>query len=147
MYRSDRASYVYLMFGPEGKYPNRLEPQTLSTLKESMWKGINEWLAPAGPFQTFMSSQGAKYDLFPLKWGHMWGNENHEVRRKPPTYLALSILASDPVYASRQIGGKTVAQWLPIMQAHVKDIIREPPSMGYGRSRALPIPSSPTNSC
>ena len=120
------ASYVYLMFGPEGKYPNRLEPQTLSTLKEHMWKEINTWLDPAGPFQTQMSSEkGAKYDIFPLQWGRMRGNENHEVRRKPPIYLALSILASDPAYASRQIGGKTVAQWLPIMQAHVKDIIRQ----------------------
>jgi hypothetical protein len=119
-------SYLYLMFGREGKYPNRLEPQTLTVLKERLWKEINYWLDPAGPFQTQASSEnGTKYDLFPLKWGRMWGNENMEVRRKLPTYLALYILAADPAYANREIGGKTIAQWLPIMQAHVKDIIRE----------------------
>ena len=80
------ASYVYLMFGPEGKYPNRLEPQTLSALKEHMWKEINTWLDPAGEFQTMASAaQGAKYDIFPLKWGRMWATRTTRfgVSRRP----------------------------------------------------------------
>ncbi len=131
---SDEATQWYGYFGPGGKFPDRLEPETISLLKKTMWQWAHIWLDPEGstedPKGAFQKNaakyqDGKPYDLLPFDWSKMWGNENHEIRYKLPMYLALDALRKDPAYAKRSIGGKTVGEWYAIFKPHIIDILRD----------------------
>lgn len=131
---ADWSTTWYCYFGPGGKFPDRLETETSVLLKEKMWGFANYWLNPAGipekPDGSFVQNMtkyqnGKPYELLPLDWSKMWGNENHEIRYKPPMYLALDVLRKDPAYAKRSIDGKTVEEWFAILKPHLIDMLRD----------------------
>ncbi|MCE9606139.1 MAG: hypothetical protein K8U03_14680 [Planctomycetia bacterium] len=131
---ADVSTGWYCYFGPGGKFPDRLEPETIALLKETMWRFANYWLnpegsseGPKGSFAQNMSKyqDGKPYELLPLDWSKMWGNENHEIRYKPPMYLALDVLRKDPAYANRRIDGKTIEEWFAIIKPHLIDMLRD----------------------
>jgi len=66
-----------------------------------------------------------KYEILPLKWGRMWGTENHDVRRKPWVYFALSALRKDPAYAGKSIGGHTVEEWFGLLGDFMKQYVED----------------------
>lgn len=124
----------YCYFGPGGKFPDRLQPETIALLKETMWRWANYWLnpegaseGPKGSFAQNMSKyqDGKPYELLPLDWTKMWGNENHEIRYKPPMYLVLDALRHDPNFATKSIDGKTVEEWFTIFKPHLIDMLRD----------------------
>jgi hypothetical protein len=117
---------LLVMFGKHGKYPGRLEADVETNLKKSAWNTMNEYLSPESAWQARMSEFGGKkYEIFPLEWGRMWGTENHDVRRKPWVYFALSALIKDPEYASKSLGGHTVEQWFDLMNNFMKRYMKE----------------------
>ena len=131
---SDGTTEWYYYFGPGGKFPDRLEPETIALLKKTMWQWAHIWLShegsaedPKGSFQQNMEKyqNGKPYELLPLDWSKMWGNENHEIRYKLPMYLVLDVLRKDPAYAKRSIGGKTVEAWFAIFKPHLIDMLRD----------------------
>ena len=114
------------MFGRDGKYPGRLEADVESKLKVVAWKTVCEYLDPDGAWNKRMSEWiERKYEILPLKWGRMWGTENHDVRRKPWVYFALSALRKDPAYAGKSIGGHTVEEWFGLMGDFMKQYVED----------------------
>lgn len=136
---SDGTTEWYYYFGPGGKFPDRLEPETISLLKETMWQWAHIWLDPQGSdkdpkgsFQQNMAKyqDGKPYELLPLDWSKMWGNENHEIRYKLPMYLVLEVLRKDPAYANRRIDGKTIEEWFAIFKPHLIEMLRDRVMLG-----------------
>jgi hypothetical protein len=113
---ADCSTAWYCYFGPGGRFPDRLEPQTIGLLKETMWRFANSWLSP---------QERKPYEILPLDWSKMWGNENHEIRYKPPMYLVLDVLCRDPAYANKKMGGMTVTEWFTIFKPHLNDMLRD----------------------
>ena len=54
---ADCSTAWYCYFGPGGKFADRLEPQTIGLLKETMWRFANSWLSP---------QEGKPYEMLPL---------------------------------------------------------------------------------
>lgn len=131
----DASTMWYCYFGPGGKFPDRLEPETIALLKETMWHWAQYWLDPEGAsegmkgsFQRDMAKKlgGKPYELLPLDWSTPWsGNENIEIRYKLPHYLVLDALRKDPAYAKRRLGNKTVEEWFAIFKPHIIDLLRD----------------------
>ncbi len=119
----DASTPWYCYFGPGGKFPDRLEPETIAFLKETMWHWAQKWLDPEGAFQKGMAERGGK--LLPLDWSKPWSNENIDIRYKLPLYLVLDALRKDPAYAKKSMGGKTVEEWYAIFKLHLIDTLRD----------------------
>ncbi len=115
------------LFGHDGKYPGRLEPDVEAVLKEKAWQFVCDHLDPDGVFQRNQSTylDGRKYETFPLTWGRMWGTENHDVRRKPWVYFALSALRKDPAYADKKVDNRSVEQWFGLMNNYMKQYLQD----------------------
>lgn len=130
----DSSTTWYCYFGPGGKFPDRLEPETIAFLKETMWHWAQYWLDPEGSseglkgsFQQNMAKNmgGKPFELLPLDWSRPWSNENIEIRYKLPLYLVLDALRKDPAYATRRMGDKTVEEWFAIFKPHIIDFLRD----------------------
>ncbi len=99
------------MFGRDGKYPGRLEADVEAGLKARAWKFVCEHLDVS--------------NILPLEWKRQWGTENHDFRRKPWVYFALSALRKDPAYVGKSVGGHTVEEWFGLMNDFMKQYLKD----------------------
>ena len=115
-----------VMFGRNGEYPGRLEPDVESDLLQDAWQFCHDLLDPGGSLVAKMTRfSGHPYEILPLSWGRMWGTENQDIRMRPYVYLALSALCRNPDYAGKTIAGKSLAQWLGIMGGGMKHYLKD----------------------
>jgi hypothetical protein len=98
------------MYGRGGRYPGRLEADVEADIEERAWNFVSGLLQES---------------LLPLTWAKQWGTENHDVRRKPWTYLALSALRNDPAYSGKSVGGHTVTEWYGLMNDFMKVYLKD----------------------